>query len=115
MSETPTTTMVAAAAAATTIPDEEVADKDKDADAAEDIIMIIIITFKKSNVTIVTKKDTIPQTARHPRKMEMKTQTWFQKRISKICFNLQLGKCLPKGKSRKRENTPLIWIKSLCT
>jgi hypothetical protein len=36
----------------------------------------------------VTKKDTIPWTARHPRKMELKTQTWFQKRISKICVNL---------------------------
>jgi hypothetical protein len=32
---TPTTTMVAAAAAATTIMDEEVADKDEDAEAAE--------------------------------------------------------------------------------
>jgi hypothetical protein len=42
MSETPTTTMVAAAAAVTTIPDKEVADED--ADAAEDIIMIRMIT-----------------------------------------------------------------------
>jgi hypothetical protein len=34
MSETPKTTIVVATAAATTIPDEEVADKDEDADAA---------------------------------------------------------------------------------
>jgi hypothetical protein len=113
MSETPTTTMVAAAAAATTIPDEEVADED--AEAADDIIMIRMITLKTSHVTIVTKQDTIPRTARHPKKMEMKTQTWFQKRISKICLNPRLRKCLPKGKIRKRKKTPLIWIKSLWT
>jgi hypothetical protein len=85
MSETPTTTMVDAVATATTIPDEEVADEDAEAD--EDIIMIRTIIEKKSHVTIVTKEDTIPQTVRRPRKMEMRTQTWFQKRISKICFN----------------------------
>jgi hypothetical protein len=43
------------------------------------------------------KKDTVPRTARHPRKMEMKTQTWFKKQISKICFNPRLRECLPKG------------------
>jgi hypothetical protein len=41
MSEAPTTTMVAAGATATTIPDEKVADKDEDAEAAEDIRMMI--------------------------------------------------------------------------
>jgi hypothetical protein len=43
MSEAPTTTMVAAVAAVTTIRDEEVADEDEDADAeaAEEIIMVI--------------------------------------------------------------------------
>jgi hypothetical protein len=83
MSETPTTTMGVTSAAATTIPDEEVADEDEDAvaEAAKDIIMIIMITSKTSHVTIVTKNDNTPLTARHPRKMEMKTQTWFQKRI----------------------------------
>jgi hypothetical protein len=93
--------MVAAAAAATTIPDEEVTDKDEDTEAAEDIIMIRMIIYKISHVTIVTKKDTIPWTARHPRKIEMKTQTWFQKQNSKICFNPRLRKYLPKGQSRK--------------
>jgi hypothetical protein len=44
MSETPTTTIVAATAATTTIPDEEVADKDEDAEAAKEIIMIRTIT-----------------------------------------------------------------------
>jgi hypothetical protein len=68
MSETPTTTMVATAAAATTIPDEEVADEDEDGEADEDIIMIRMITLKTSHVTIVTKKDTIPRSERHPRK-----------------------------------------------
>jgi hypothetical protein len=63
ISETPTTTMVAEAAAATTIQDEEVADEDEDAEAAEEIIMIRMITLKTSHVTIVTKKDTIPRTA----------------------------------------------------
>jgi hypothetical protein len=42
MSETPTTTMMATAAAATKIPDEEVADED--AEAADEIIMIRMIT-----------------------------------------------------------------------
>jgi hypothetical protein len=41
MSEAPTTTMVAAAAAATKIQDNEVADED--AEAAEEIIMTIMI------------------------------------------------------------------------
>jgi hypothetical protein len=45
MSEAPTATMVAAAAAATTIPDKEVANEyeDEDAEAAEQIIMTIMI------------------------------------------------------------------------
>jgi hypothetical protein len=51
----------------------------------------------------VTKKDNIHPTARHPRKMEMKTQTWFQKRISKICFNPHLKRCLPKKENKKKE------------
>jgi hypothetical protein len=51
----------------------------------------------------VTKKDTIPRTARHPRKMEMKTQTWFQKHISKICFNPRLRKMLTKREKQKKE------------
>jgi hypothetical protein len=44
MSETPTTTMGAAVAAPTTIPYEEVADEDEDAEAADGIIMIRMIT-----------------------------------------------------------------------
>jgi hypothetical protein len=47
--------------------------------------------------------------------MEMKTQTWFQKQISKIYFNPQSRKCLTKGKIRKRKKTPPIWIKILWT
>jgi hypothetical protein len=92
MSETPTTTIVVATAAATTIPDEEVADKD--AEAAEETIMIRTINQLR-NLTCYNcdKKDTIPRTARHPRKMEMNTQTWFKKRISKICFNPHLKRC----------------------
>jgi glycine cleavage system aminomethyltransferase T len=109
MSKTPTTTMVAAAAVATTIMYEVVVDED--AEVAEDIIMVRMITYQTSNVRIVTKKETIPRTARHLRKMEIKTQTWFQKRISKICFNPQLRKCLPKGKIRKSKKTPPICMK----
>jgi hypothetical protein len=44
MSETPTATIVVATAAATTIPDEEVVDKNEDAEAAEKTIMIRMIT-----------------------------------------------------------------------
>jgi hypothetical protein len=61
------------------------------------------------------KKDIIPRTARHPTKMGMKTQTWFKKLISKICFNPQSKKCLPKRKSIKRKKTQPIWMKSLWT
>jgi hypothetical protein len=48
--------------------------------------------FKNITCHNCDKKDNILRTARHPRKMEMKTQTLFQKRISKICFNPQLRK-----------------------
>jgi hypothetical protein len=36
--------MVAALAAVTTVPDEEVVDEDEDVEAAEDIIMIRMVT-----------------------------------------------------------------------
>jgi hypothetical protein len=64
--------------------------------------------LKTLPVTNVTKNDTIPQTARHPRKMEMNTQTWRQKRISKIFFNPHLKRCLRKRKIRKMKKTPPI-------
>jgi hypothetical protein len=43
MSEAPTTTMEAAVAAVARIPDEEVADEEAEAEAAEEIIMTIMI------------------------------------------------------------------------
>jgi hypothetical protein len=46
MSETPTTTIVVATAAVKTFLDEEVADKDEDAEVAEGKIMIRKITLK---------------------------------------------------------------------
>jgi hypothetical protein len=71
--------------------------------------------FKNLTCYNCDKKDNIPRTARHPRKMEMKTQTWFQKQISNICFNPHLKRCLPKRKSRKNKKHPPIWIKSIWT
>jgi hypothetical protein len=44
MSETPTTAIVVATAANATLPDEEVTDKDEDAEAVEETIMIRMIT-----------------------------------------------------------------------
>jgi hypothetical protein len=96
MSETPTTTIVAA----TTILDEEVADEDSE--AAEETVMIRTIT-KKKHVAIMTEKDTIPHTARHSRKMEMKTQTWFQKRILKYQFQSSIKEMLTKRENQKNE------------
>jgi hypothetical protein len=100
--------MGGAVVAATPILDEEVADEDEDTEAAEEIIMTIMIILKILHVKIATKRVTITWTARRQRKMEIKTQTWFQKQISKICFNPRLRKCSPKGRSRKRTKPPPI-------
>jgi hypothetical protein len=47
------------------------------------------------------KEDTIPRTARHPRKMEMKTQTWFQSGFQKSVSILNKRNSYQKGKAEK--------------
>jgi hypothetical protein len=96
MSKTPTTTMVAAAAAATTIPDE-------DTEAAEDIMMIRMITYKTSHVRVVTKKNTFPWTTRHLRKKGNKNSNMVSKVDFKNLFQSSIKEMLTKKENQKKE------------
>jgi hypothetical protein len=49
----------------------------------------IVRIYKMSNVSIVERKVTIPQTVPYRERITMKNQTWFPRRISKTCFNPQ--------------------------
>jgi hypothetical protein len=49
----------------------------------------IVSIYKMSNVSIVARKATIRLTVPSRERITMKSQTWFPRRISKTCFNLQ--------------------------
>jgi hypothetical protein len=52
----------------------------------------IVSIEKMSKVSIVAKKVTIPLIVPSRERITMNSKTWFQRRISKTCFNPQLSK-----------------------
>jgi hypothetical protein len=102
MTEAPTTTMVAAAAAATTIPDREVADKDEDAEAAEEIIMAIR-SFKNITCYNCDKKGHYSSDCKAPKKNGNENSNMVSKLDFKNLFQSSIKEMLTKREKHKNK------------